>query len=229
MRAIIESAPVAGWLLDPSISLETRLKRSCCYRLDSSDQMQRHTHLKQAKINATNERSKTNAYAAVWRWRKTTKPFVSIGGESIPHPKDSFTASLWGEVIGDLDKTLWNYLSASTHGTWYALVQNLELTPHVDLDDTDAAIGGTLIEQSTVTMYAVVGWRACANVVDSRARLMGWPMSTELAAAHNAMTGFERSWFEQWRAAGNRDARLASLSTSTPHQPHKTSRNGVNH
>lgn len=199
MRAIIESAPVAYWLLDPTIALETRLKRSC-YRIDSADQLGRNTHLPKAKIDSKNGRQKASAFAGTHKWSRYSNP-LSIGGEKIPHPSKEFTKLLYGTADPELDKTLWNYLSATMHGAWYAIVQNLHLTETADPLDTDGALGAVLIEAKQLTMYSVVAWRACAKVVDARENLMGWTRSDDHARAHESMAKHEANWFAHWSTA----------------------------
>ena len=106
---------------------------------------------------------------------------------------------LYGKAHPELDKTLWNYLSATMHGTWYALVQSIRVTGTEDPFDTDGWVGGVLISSNVLTMCTVVAWRACANGVDGRAELMGWKRSQAHDRAHTALAELEAQWYAGWK------------------------------
>jgi hypothetical protein len=207
MRAIVEAAPIAKWLDEPTITLETRLKRSIAYRLDSADQIGRMQHLPEIAAQSTETRQRCHAFARVHGWEVIKN---AVGGESVPAPGKSFTAMMFDDTTG-AGYTLWNLASAKAHAKWYGLADGLQtmVTPNGPLDPHGGTVA-LIVDGEDLTRWGVLCWQACTIVTAHRLELMGWTASKELRDATEAMTA-EAGKHASLRAA--RDASPGSSST----------------
>jgi hypothetical protein len=197
IRPIVESAPVAHWLLDPHTTVMHRVQRGLAYRWDSAVNLKRNSHLVEATTNADREMTEIRQYAETRGW--TTKGAsinggLIIGDQELPHPETAF-----GPLIERKDasaRTLWNYLSANGHGSFYALTQGFALVPEkTNPFDSDNATLGVTVDSARVMRYGLLAFLAVDAVVRARDELMGWerkPAMTHAADAlvqlHNSLT-----------------------------------------
>ena len=196
VRAMIETIPVAHWLTDPTINLETRIKRSIAYRVDSARFLGRQQHLPTAILRSTTTLNLCHDYARrqMWIIKKTGDGSKSVGGESLPSSAQSFTA-LAADINDErLDAVLWNLSSATQHGTSYALLQNVRehAAPNGPLDPTGAT-AALMVDAETLAKYGLLCWQGCRTVVDARLRLMGWTASAALCDDRDRLEAIQHS------------------------------------
>jgi hypothetical protein len=191
MRAVVEAAPIALWLTESTITLETRLRRDIAYRLNSANEQGRMKHLPEVAAAAVADRERCIAYATHHQWEMIGN---SVGGEELPAAGKAFADMTFGPSNKGAGYTLWNLLSANTHATWYALAQGLQqhLTPNGPLDP----LGGTvtlIVDGADLIRWGILCWQACALVTEQRMRLMDWKLSTDLAESARDMLALARA------------------------------------
>ena len=195
VRAMIETVPVAHWLTDPTITLETRLKRSIAYRIDSARFLGRHQH-PNAILNSTTTLNQCHDYARRQKWivTKAGDGGKSVGGQSLPGAAQSFTA-LAADINDErLDALLWNLSSATQHATSYALLQNVRerSVPNGPLDPTGAT-ASLMVDAATLARYGLLCWQGCRTVTEARLGLMGWTASDALTDARDRLEAIQQS------------------------------------
>lgn len=210
VRAIMETAPIARWLLEPSVGVDTRVRRSIAYRLESANQQGRLREVPDAADAKERTRAACHAYAARHGWAvtgtSTGKPVID--GEALPHPADSFSQVAFGNDGDGLDPTLWGVLSATSHGTWYAVSAGLlERMQRTDPFDPNGGMAPIVVESQQLYLYGLMAYYACDAVTTARADLMGWPDTDELADARRRLRDISRSFADQLRDAGFDDPR----------------------
>ena len=203
LRPIVESAPVAHWLLDPDATVLHRVQRAIIYRWDSAFNLKRNSHLPSAVEGADDDMAKIKRYLSLrvaastrseWSWTGEPKGGGLIVGEQrLPHPDGSFARLLFGRA-STFDRTLWNYLSAAGHGTFYALREGLSLPADASADslDPDSTVRGYVVDSRRVMQFGLIGFRAVDAVVRARDALMGWTSSAERDAAAQALYELDR-------------------------------------
>ena len=91
-------------------------------------------------------------------------------------------------------RTLWNYLSANGHGSFYALTQGFALAPEqTNPFDSDSATVGVTVDSARVMRYGLLAFLAVDAVVLARDELMGWERPPALAHASDALTQLHTS------------------------------------
>src|SRR5690606_35290082 len=109
-------------------------------------------------------RAACHAYTARHGWAitntSTGKP--TVGGEALPHPADSFSQVAFGNDGDGLDPTLWNVLSSTSHGTWYAVSAGLlERMQRNDPFDPNGGMAPIVIESQQLYLYGLMAYYAC--------------------------------------------------------------------
>lgn len=200
IRPIVEAAPVAHWLLDPRATVLQRVQRGLVYRWDSAVNLKRNAHvaaavamadleMQQIRSFVTEQQSVSTAAAQRWSWAGSPRNGGAIiGGEQLPHPDAAF-ASLLSDRADASSRTLWNYLSATGHGTFYALLQAfaLEADQAARTFDSDAATAGISVDSGRLMRYGLIAFQGVDAVVNARDTLMGWTPSTARVVAAAAL------------------------------------------
>jgi hypothetical protein len=190
LRSVMEVATNAAWLLEPSIGAEKRIQRSTVYRIDSAVNLGRMGTAFNADEGATKGRERAIAYAKGQGWEVVNLGQggrKSVGGEAMPMPEQGFRAVLPYTPSEDFCRALWNYMSATSHGSFYAVQQSLQTPPDApepspfDPAGMTKAIGA---DTANVITIGAVLFHLVQGVVQRRDALMGWtPTEDEIAAA----------------------------------------------
>lgn len=199
-RAIMEIAPTAAWLMEPGIGVEARIKRSIAYRLTSSNQAGRLQHIDSAREHATASRQATVDYATIQGWVVAEQSGrVSIGSEAVPNPATSFTNYAIGTRAVDLDRALWNVLSALQHGTWYALSDGLGERMRTDPFDDRIGAAPIVVSGQHLTVVGLMCWFGCRAAYETQRELMGWEQPNDIREAEQALMSQASSIAQQAR------------------------------
>lgn len=185
LRSVMEVATTAGWLLEPNIGTEKRIQRSTVYRIDSAVNLGRMNHVDSAADTAREGLRRAIDYAVEVGWGPGVNlpngGRKSIGGEAMPFPDSGFSEVAFGLPNERFDRMLWNYLSAQTHGTFYAVAQVLSLPPGIKPDplDADGTVRAVGASSSNVLTLGGVLFCAVRSVVERRDILNGWTATAE--------------------------------------------------
>ncbi len=180
LRAVFEITPIAHWLFDPTISAEKRVKRSIAYRLKSANESGRMQHLEQAVQNSKNARNACKTFARHNGWAIRAN---AVDDEKLPVAAESFSTVVFGGEAERLDRTLWSLLSASTHGTWYAISEGFAERMVPDPLDPSGGFAPVIIEAGQITMFALMVGQSLQAVATARSELMGWPATDAMIDA----------------------------------------------
>ncbi|MCB0966825.1 MAG: hypothetical protein KDB37_08320 [Ilumatobacter sp.] len=205
VRALMETAPIARWLLEPSIGIDRRIRRSIAYRLESANQQGRLREVPDAAEAKRRARAACLDYAASQGWAISGTPTGRpvVGGEALPHPADSFSQVAFGNDSDGLDPTLWGVLSATSHGTWYAVSAGLgERMQRIDPFDPNGGMAPIVVESQQLHLYGLMAYYACDAVTAARADLMSWPDTGELTDARQRLRDITKGFSNQLRDAG---------------------------
>lgn len=180
----MEVATTAGWLLEPSVGGEKRIQRSTVYRIDSAVNLGRMNHVGHAADTAKDGLQKAIDYAGAVGWSVVNLANAgrkSVGGEAMPFPDSGFSEVAFGTSNERFDRTLWNYLSAQTHGTFYAVAQVLSPPPGITPDplDPNGTVRAVGASSSNVLTFGGVLFCAVRSVVQRRDMLNGWTATDE--------------------------------------------------
>ena len=181
LRPILDTAPVAYWLLEPGIAYEVRAKRGLTYRLESAVNLARHGAIPSAKTDSERTIASIRLVAKHHGWQ-CSKTKESVGGETRPHPKRSFSSVALGNAAPKLDDAMWNLVSATFHGTSYALLQALRQDHAIIGPDGDSMTAPIVVSSDHVSFLCLLGWRGVQAAANARAALMGWVPSDELGS-----------------------------------------------
>ncbi len=184
LRSVMEVATTAGWLLEPGLGTEKRIQRSTVYRMDSAVNLGRMKHVDHAANAAKEALRKVTDYAAAVGWPVVNLANAgrkSVGGEEMPFPDSDFSEVAFGKSNERFDRALWNYLSAQTHGTFYAVAQVLSPPPGITPDPLDprGTVRGVGASSSNVLTVGGVLFCAVRSVVQRRDMLNGWTANDE--------------------------------------------------
>lgn len=156
------------------------MKRSIAYRLKSANEHGRMQHLEQAVSDSKKACDACKAFARHNGW---TIRANAVDGEKMPVPAESFSTVVFGGEAEQLDRTLWSLLSASTHGTWYAISEGFAERMVPDPLDPSGGFAPVIIEASQITMFALMIGHSLQAVAAARSELMGWPETDAMADA----------------------------------------------
>jgi hypothetical protein len=178
VRAIVEAVPVAHWLLDPTVTAESRIKRSIVFRLKSANELGRMQHLAAAVTDSQMTRQRCIEFATHHGWLIANN---AIGGESTPTAREDYSRIALGEARPDLDRSMWAIVSASHHSTFYSLVASLKhgitiTTPF----DQRGGVAPVVVDGQDIATHALMNWRGCVAVARARDELMGWTPGPEM-------------------------------------------------
>ncbi len=179
LRPILDTAPVAHWLLEPGVAYEVRAKRGLTYRLESAVNLGRHSALASAKTESERTIASIRLVAKHHGWQ-CSKTKESVGGEVRPHPKRSFSTVALGKAAPKLDDAMWNLVSATFHGTSYALLQALGWGHATIGPDGQSMTAPIVVSSDHVSFLCLLGWRGVQAAANARAALMGWVPSEQL-------------------------------------------------
>jgi hypothetical protein len=175
VRAIFEAIPIAHCLLDPRISVETRIKRSIAYRLRSANQVGGLKGVPGATEDSIDTRRACTEYSDRHGWSIHAN---GVGGEVLPNAKDDFSKVAVGRRDERLDGVVWSVTSATQHSVWYSLAaafsDGITVT---DPFDTRGGLAPIVVQGGTIAAYSSMCWRGCTAVADARQTLMGWTPS----------------------------------------------------
>jgi hypothetical protein len=199
-RAALEACVISGWLNDPMIETEERIKRVLCEMLYSTQEVKR-LALEGDDKSATAEATWLRvAEQCDWEVSKdrTGKPI--IGGARRPSIPAGITEIMGGVVDEAFGKAQWSFLSAVEHVTWYGLQAGIVEGPNDDVGlGPSVAMIGT--DSRTVNAQSVCLLRALRHAGTARLTLMGWTDDVwtdacQQAEAHEAaLVGWLRSGF----------------------------------
>lgn len=180
VRAVLEAAPIAHWLLDPSVGAEVRIKRSIAYRLDSADQAGRMQHLPGAAADSQKVRRACSDYLHSQGWVLKDK---AVDGERLPTAAQ-FSQVAFGKVDVRLDMTSWGLMSAAQHGTWYALQLALDGDEMITTPlDPLGGLARIMVRSDTLTTFGLMCFEGCDAVARARDELYGWQRPAEMIDA----------------------------------------------
>lgn len=190
-RAIIDTAPVAFWLLDPDVGIETRVKRGIAYRMDSANQQGRLKDIPGAAERKDEIRAECETVAAALGWEIAKNQIGSpiVGGETIPHA-DTFATLAFEVEDPQSGPTMWAYLSAVAHGTWYALTEGMAGNMVHDPLDPHSGKAPIVVEAKSLYLYGLTCYHGTDRAIAAHHALMGWDPSAELATAREQMNHF---------------------------------------
>lgn len=179
VRVIIESVPIAAWLLDPTISAKKRIQRSIVYRLDGFTYLKRNTSIPGARQSAAKAYQRFQRYTTCNKWALTWR---TCGDETMPQRAHGFSRIALGIEDLDRDDALWSFASSTFHGSSWALLQidPRHITHNGAMDPTGATVG-LGADQLSLSAMAILCWRGVHAVVGARLALMGWLVSNRLA------------------------------------------------
>jgi hypothetical protein len=190
VRVIVETVPVAHWLLDPSIRVEQRIQRGIEYRKDGAKYLCKNKSIPGAAKSGNKELQRFQRYA-----KATNKLFVGVR-EKMPASAEGFAAITGGRSNRLHDDALWAYASSTFHGSSWALIQPAidSMLPNGPLDPTGATVS-LHADSERLSVMGFYCWRGVDAVVQARLGLMGWKPSTALvnAAGHLEAMANDRS------------------------------------
>ena len=189
VRAVFEIAPIAHWLLDPSIGAETRIQRSIAYRLNSANQVGRMKHLEQAVEDSMRSRAACSDYAKENGWVIEGN---AVGGQAVPNPSEAFSPAVYGRSALHFDRTMWSLLSASIHGTWYALSDGLFEKIVEDPLDPNGGFAPIVIEAKQIIVFAITVAEGLRAGAEARASLLGWETTDAIVEAWSHITNLSK-------------------------------------
>ncbi len=117
VRVIVETVPVAHWLLDPSIRVEQRIQRGIAYRKDGARYLCKNTSIPNAARSGNKELQRFQRYA------NATNKLLAGVRESMPASAEGFAAIASRKPNQLHDDALWSYASSTFHGSSWALIQ----------------------------------------------------------------------------------------------------------
>jgi hypothetical protein len=201
-RAIVDAAPTAHWLLEPTIGAERRIKRSIMYRLKSANELAGAKHHEPWMASARKTQQACHEFMAGHRWIWKSN---SLDGEVYPQGGD-FTEVTFGAKDAALDEATWKYLSACMHGHWYAVAQAVQMLPETvhpsSSLDPQGRLAAIVVSGESITMFALLAFLALEAANRARFQLMGWAATDELAAARRAMAPFVAEYADRVRQSG---------------------------
>lgn len=175
-RAGIENAARAWWLFDPAISVKDRAGRGLAdrfYSLHEALKVQRAMHRDDNKFRVTMDR----------RIRQVTESAERQGfevaagrqGKVVRGYSRRSSTDLLTMIHGVEGEVVYRFLSASIHGTAYALLQHLEAT-----EDPRGGMGYTAVPNSD---FRLIGWSLAKTIqtflgaFERQTLLYGWDVS----------------------------------------------------
>lgn len=183
LRSVMDVSTTAGWLLEPRIGTERRIQRSIVYRIASAVHMLRVSRLDKIVAEATAAKRKATEYAEAQGWPvvKLERGRRSVGGEQMPAADRTFSEIVFGARAEASDGTLWHYLSATAHGTFYAVQQALAVPPGVTDDPLNPAGTVRAFAASTPNVMTLgrIVFAAARTIVERRDALNGWTATPE--------------------------------------------------
>lgn len=178
VRAILESAAVAAWLLDPSVNAEHRVGRSLALRHEGLEQQRKYCGLKDATVAKQLEEriAELEEQAASWGFSRLIGRDGKRVGIGVPMPPST---TLVRDSLNE--EAMYRLLSGVVHGHFWAVHQlgfRLVSTPDA------AQVAGYRTSQKQVN---VLGIRALAATTAAVIGRVAWRQCTYYGWEHDEL------------------------------------------
>lgn len=173
-RATVENSMKAWWLVDPAVSIDTRLARLYADNLENINQMIRVGRLGQGDAKLIEKRraalvKRAQSIGVKPLYNRKNK-LIGFGQEVTPGSTEM--AAQFFKALGYEDGEFWyRSLSAICHGTAYGLLGHLKM---VDAQDSDLKALEPHLSVLEVANVAVLSVQAYLGAIEFDSRLMGW-------------------------------------------------------
>jgi hypothetical protein len=171
-RSVMDNSARAWWLLDPEIGPKDRAGRGLVHRFNSlaeASEVARVVAPGETKLQERTEEVARSAEAqgfTVHKQRRSGRLEFKVVG----YPRPS-TTRLITDMKGDLGRVMWKYFSGATHGTTYALMQNLEF----GITEDKGHIGRPSTRVDAVITTAATAAMTFGDAMSRQVTLYGWP------------------------------------------------------
>jgi hypothetical protein len=197
-RAALESCVISGWLNEPGIARDERVKRGLSeYIYSASEEVNlkldpnARTHLRGWIANATNLGwAVTDRDGDVWSRNSTGKP--QVDGVTRPSTAAGIRSLLVEDETSKIGRLEWNRLSAVIHVTFFGLRWALALEDGVRNPLTGLVTVPAMTTSAPVMLQAVCILKALRVAAGARFELMGW-LDDEWNAAARASNEYEHA------------------------------------
>lgn len=189
-RAIVETSMKAWWLVDPAISIDTRLARLYVDNLTNINEMTKVGRLGAADARIVQKRRRALVERAheAGIAPKYSKEKKLIGFGNVAAPNSTVMAGKFFAALGYEHGEFWyRSLSAICHGTAYGLLDYFKM---VDVPDSALKALEPHLSVGEVADVAVLSMQSYLGAIEFDSRFMGWDaddVARKRAAFQNQM------------------------------------------